>query len=104
MARPCIIVCPRKFLFADDTNLFHSDTDIVRLMKTVNVELIKLSKWFQVNRLSVNVKKTNYILFGYKHLNRNNLNFSLILDDIQIEEVEYTKFLGVYIDNKLNWK
>jgi len=81
-------------LFADDTNLFNSDTDVVRLMKTVNVELIKLPKWFQVNRLSFNVKKTIYILFGYKHLNKNNLNFSLIVNS----------FLGVNIDNKLNWK
>jgi len=43
-------------------------------------------------------------LFGYKHLYRNNLKFSLILDDIQIDEVEYAKFVGVYIVNKLNWK
>jgi len=44
-----IVNCSEVFsfiLFANNTNRFHSDTDFVRLMKTVNVELIKLSKWF----------------------------------------------------------
>lgn len=53
-------------LFADDTNIFHSDTNVFQLMTTINCELLKLSKWFKANKLSLNVKKTNYILFGRK--------------------------------------
>jgi len=48
------------------TNLFHSDTCIVRLQQTLNSELIKLSHWFQANKLSLNVGKTNYRIFGFK--------------------------------------
>jgi len=48
-------------LFADDTNIFlhHSDLNILKSMS--NVELDKLSEWFKSNRLSLNIKKTNYI-------------------------------------------
>ena len=55
-------------LFADDTNLFFSHPDINHLHSTINSELDKLSDWFIANRLSLNIKKTNYIMFGYKHL------------------------------------
>ena len=51
-------------LFADDTNIFlrHSDLNILQSMS--NVELDKLSEWFKSNRLSLNIKKTNCILFS----------------------------------------
>ena len=91
-------------LFADDTNLFYSNRDIVTLMSTLNAELHKLSNWFRANRLCLNVKKSNYISFGYKHLPKGIKSFSFRLDGNQLQQVEYTKFLGVYIDSKLNWK
>ena len=33
-------------LFADDTYLFHSDSNIYNLVSTLNCELSKLSVWF----------------------------------------------------------
>ena len=89
-------------LFADDTNLFYSCSDINVLFQTVNAELAKLAKWFRANKLSLNVEKTNYILFGGKHLP--NINFTLLIDGSKIEQVDSTKFLGIIIDAKLNWK
>ena len=91
-------------LFADDTNLFHSDKDLVELMNVVNVELINLFKWFEVNKLSLKCEKTNYILYGYRHQNNKNLTLNLFMDCFSINRVEYIKFLGVFIDHKLNWK
>ena len=55
------------------------------------------------NKLSLNVKKTNYILFGRKGKNVQE-NFCLSINGIAIDRVEFTKFLGVYIDENLNWK
>jgi len=90
-------------LFADDTNLFFSCKDILHLFNIVNSELDKLSVWFRANKLSLNIKKTNYILFGNKHLPMvGSLNVSI--DGQLLERVEHTKFLGVFIDEKLNWK
>ena len=51
-------------LFADDTNIFHCSNDIDTLINTVTTELSKLSDWFMSNKLSLNVKKTSYIIFG----------------------------------------
>ena len=67
----------------------------------MNSELVRLSEWMNVNKLSLNVKKTKLILFCTK-------NPSVKLNDIVlnceiIEKVEHFKFLGVHIDSKLNW-
>jgi hypothetical protein len=91
-------------LFADDTNLFFSHPDINHLRSTINSELDKLSDWFIANRLSLNIKKTNYIMFGYKHLYTDTTNFKLCIDGVDMDRVNSTKFLGVIVDSKLTWK
>ena len=45
-------------LFADDTNMFYSNSDIADLVQLTNVELEKLRVWFAVNRLFLNISKT----------------------------------------------
>ena len=51
-------------LFADDTNIFYSHTDASYLMEVVNLELKKITCWFYtINKLSINVKKSNFIIF-----------------------------------------
>ena len=91
-------------LFADDTNFLCSGNDIFELCETICLELEKLSIWFAVNKLSLNVKKnkTNFMIFA--NCNNNYDNLHLCIKDEQIKRVHYTKFLGVYIDEKLNWK
>ena len=95
-------------LFADDTNILYSHSDIMNLMNTVNSELANLSDWFKANRLSLNIKKTNFIMFGYKRMpaqyNSQDFNFDIRIDNEGIFRVDYTKFLGVIIDHKLTWQ
>lgn len=91
-------------LFADDTNLFFSCGDVEQLCKTVSTELTKLSDWFCANKLSLNAKKTNFILFGNKHLPEACKQLAVSIDGCLLEQVEHTKFLGVIVDAKLNWK
>ena len=59
-------------MFADDTNLFFSSSNIKTLLATANYELEKISLWFIANRLSLNVEKTKYTLF-YKKSVRDNI-------------------------------
>ena len=54
--------------------------------------------------LSVNVNKTKYILFGAKHKIRSTSCFSISKDCKILDCTNYTKLLGVYIDEDLNWK
>ena len=55
-----------SIIYADDTNLFYPTNGIETLFSTVNrldMELGKISEWFKANKLSLNIKKTNYNLF-----------------------------------------
>ena len=88
-------------LFADDTNIFFSHKDIDFLINTINKELQNLSTWFAVNKLSLNVSKTHFILFTNKNIT-STLNVNI--NNVNIDRVFHTKFLGVLIDHKLNWK
>jgi len=86
--------------FADDTNLFHSDSDILKLFSTITCELCKLSDWFKAKKLSWNFKKTKYILFTYIKVNLPELKLEINIDGIVPYCVEHSKFLGVIINIK----
>ena len=53
-------------LFADDTNIFATGKDLDLLTSTLNEEMEKLFTWLKANRLSLNVKKTHYMVFNPK--------------------------------------
>ena len=54
-------------LFADDTNIFNSHSDINTLITTTNEELRKVVEWLRANKLSLNIKKTQFIIFKAKN-------------------------------------
>ena len=88
-------------LFADDTNVFYSGVDIQTICECISRELDKLHVWLSVNKLSLNVDKTNFILFG----NRKNIdNVCISMNNSIITRVRATTFLGVIIDEKFTWK
>ena len=53
-------------MFADDTNLIFKHKDLTTLFNIINAELSKIY-WFKLNKLSLDVKKTNYIIFKCRH-------------------------------------
>jgi len=50
-------------LFTDDTNIFVADHNLNNLICNINYELQLVSEWFQVNKLSLNINKTNFVFF-----------------------------------------
>ena len=93
-------------MYADDTNLFYSNNDIETLFSTVNMELEKISERFKANKLSLNIKKTNYTLF---HKNSTKDDLPLKLPDLKIvnnvlKRQASIKFLGVMLDENMSWK
>ena len=50
------------YLFADDTNIYFEWTDVLQVQKVVNRELQKVRKWLEVNRLALNIDKTNFVI------------------------------------------
>ena len=89
-------------MFADDTNIFLHDKDIQHLENKANSELNKFSDWFKLNKLSINVKKTHYILFRSK-LNKTATELKIAVNGTVIESCRSTKFLGVIINQHLTW-
>ena len=89
-------------LFADDTNLFASGTDLESLQTCVNKDLLAIAEWLKANKLSLNVKKTHYMIFNGKR--KLKYQISLNIDGESINEDDKTKFLGVIIDKNLTWK
>jgi len=90
-------------LFADDTNLFYSNKELRKLVLIVNWELSKLSDWFKANKLSLNAIKSNFIIFGSKRFPNDFPNINLTLDGNKLERATCSKFLGVFLDEKLKW-
>uniref|UniRef100_A0A3Q3J5Q4 Reverse transcriptase domain-containing protein n=1 Tax=Monopterus albus TaxID=43700 RepID=A0A3Q3J5Q4_MONAL len=88
-------------LFADDTTIWASGEDLQQLLGLITVELDKVKKWCDRNKLSLNLDKTKFMLFGYGRLNR---QIQVRVGDANIERVYETKFLGINIDDKICWK
>ena len=51
------------YLFADDTNIYCESDTVDNVVKKANSELRKVNKWLEANKLSININKTNYIIF-----------------------------------------
>ena len=51
------------YVFADDTNLLYTNTNLKSLEKTVNSELLQVFDWLNANKLTLNAKKSNYVIF-----------------------------------------
>ena len=94
----------RFILYADDTNIFYCDNNIEHLCEIVNRELQGVMQWFKANRLSVNLKKTNFVIFGTSAKIRTSKACEIYLDNIKIMRSKTAKFLGVLIDENLSWK
>ena len=90
-------------LFADDTNIFFSHRNEDYLQNTLNVELDNVTNWCQANRLSINIKKSKFMLFKPRQ-KKQNLDISITLTSHAIERVKDIVFLGVILDENLTWK
>ena len=54
-------------LFADDTTITYSHSQVISKFDMINNELQEVTNWFKANKLSVNASKTNYMLLGTNH-------------------------------------
>ena len=98
-----------KFIiYADDTNLTTTielatrQNPDIDLNTVLNAELSKISDWLKTNKLSLNVKKSKYIIF---HMPQKKVNpLQLIMNNTEISRVINFDFLGLTLNENLNWK
>ena len=89
-------------LFADDTSLFSQEKNLLDLNTKINSGLIDVSDWLIANKLTLNVDKSNLLLFKP---NRSDdcADFSISLDGKELRRKTFVKYLGVRIDDHLQW-
>ena len=88
-------------LFADDTTLSMSGDKLDLLTQKINTELAKVLDWLIVNKLIINLTKTNSMLFLNK---RDERILRIEAHDTVLEQKSECKFLGIIIDDDISWK
>ena len=91
-----------SILFADDTSVFIEGKNFENISKILNTELEKVNMWLKANKLTINTKKTHYIMFHRTRI-KHNTNIKILINNNIVDHINNTKFLGVIIDSKLNW-
>ena len=86
-------------LFADDTTVYKGHRNKNYLRWSIETDLNKLTDWFSANKLTLNISKTVFMSFGPK----NEKLDSIKLGGETIQHSKHTTFLGVWIDDNLNW-
>ena len=81
---------------------FINGNDLKAMETQVNSELKEVSIWVQVNKSSLNVEKSCFIVF--KSVKKLDLELNLCINDKCLSRVNQVKFLGTIIDDKLTWR
>ena len=85
-------------LFVDDTNIIISDFSVNKLKFKLRLTINEIMLWVKSNKLTINIEKTHCMSF------RNDIEFEIEIENEPIVQVSEKKFLGLIIDNSLNWK
>jgi hypothetical protein len=76
---------------------------IENIEQQIKQDIPTLIDWLPTNRLSLNLTKTHFMIFG-SNKNKYPHPIKVEIEGTNIEEVIETKFLGVILQNGLGWK
>ena len=79
---------------ADDMSVILSSNSLEILFKQINKDLFNLSNWLKANKLSLNVKKTELVIFRSKNLKIDS-GFKFKLNGKRLVPTKSVKYLGV---------
>jgi hypothetical protein len=89
-------------LFADDTSVIISNRNFENFCTISNSVLSNMIEWFSANKLVLNLEKTNIMKFVMNNSPHCALN--IVYKNKYIKETVNSRFLGLHLDNHLNWK
>ena len=89
--------------FADDTSLLNYNNCVKSINKRINYDLKNLSNWLEANKVSLNVGKTELVLFtsSKKQLD---CDLKIKLNGKRLCKTDSVSYLGIQIDKTLTWK
>ena len=73
---------------------------VINILNGPNNCLKDLDNWLKSNKLTLNLEKTSYMVFSSRKM----LSINLLLNNVEIEKAHTCKYLGIYLDDQLNWK
>ena len=90
-------------MYTDDTAIFFSAAQISEIELQLNMEPINLSEWRSANKLILNLKKTEFVIFGtHPRLCRQDIDGAdITLGGESVKHCDAFKYLGVVLDNSL---
>ena len=88
-------------LYAIDANIIITGNDMCEVKRKAEDLAAQLLTWVNANGLLLNLKKTNYMVFCKRNVNK---EIDLVINGTPIKHVSEAKFLGVIIDEGLTWK
>ena len=92
--------------YADDATLSSIINNFSSTEKTIensiNDELAKVNDWLKINKLSLNINKTKFMIFHIYEQQITILN--IFIDNVAIESVANFNFLGIHFNQHLSWK
>ena len=100
---PNISIDTNFVLFADDTNIFVKAVNKMLAYEKANKVLEQLNLYMLVNKLHINMSKYCFINFKSPKSDNENENYALKIKTTKIKQVNEAQFLGVTIDENLNW-
>lgn len=91
-------------LYADDTTIYYSDRDPVKVQSVLNTDLDLIANWIKINGLPINVAKTQFMILSRRAMKPENSSIKIELQGTEITKTDTIKYLGLLIDSNLSWK
>jgi hypothetical protein len=98
-------ICDSQIInFADDTNLLITSKNPNNLIDKANKDLKTITDYMAANSLIINPTKTQAMVFKPKNKKTTEIQNNLAMEGKQIDFVTEARYLGLTLDNKLNFK
>ena len=103
-------ICSECFvqLYADDTVLYTSQTNLLHIETVLQNDFNALQNWLLASRLLRSKTKSQFMIFGtpriLKSKSRNHSCVITCVDGTALQKVEHTKYLGLWLDSELSFK
>ena len=89
--------------FADDTSIFIRGRSLPKITSILNQEMDKITDWLNLNMLTINVSKTNYMIMTTQGKRIDDQECTITVNGSIAKRVSQTMFLGIVLDDKLTW-
>ena len=90
--------------YADDTVLYASHSDELEAHGTIQHDLNRVVNWCNLNRTTMNIKKTKSMVLGTKYMLKMARHYNILSNETEILYVDNFTYLGIKLDSKLDFE